>query len=131
MFFLNGRCAAWLQVRVAKASAALEGRDDVSPEDVQKAVKLVILPRSDLSQMNQPDVRAYSAGTPLVPLFRRCVLNQICGMLGCEWASRSREMAAKEVFPSRRLRESSFCQDLQPESPGIAAVLSVSRLASP
>ena len=28
----------------------------MSPEDVQKAVKLVILPRSDLSQMNQPQV---------------------------------------------------------------------------
>ena len=41
---------------MAKASAALEGRDTVSPEDVQKAVKLVILPRSDLSQMNQPQV---------------------------------------------------------------------------
>lgn len=49
------------QVRVAKASAALEGRDDVSPEDVQKAIKLVILPRSDLSQMNQP-VRTGSVG---------------------------------------------------------------------
>ena len=54
----NGLRAPNAQVRVAKASAALEGRDSVSPEDVQKAVKLVILPRSDLSQMNQPQVHA-------------------------------------------------------------------------
>ena len=54
---------------MAKASAALEGRDDVSPEDVQKAVKLVILPRSDLSQMNQQDVRCQS-----LPFFCICFL---------------------------------------------------------
>lgn len=39
-------------MRAAKAAAALEGRGDVSPEDVQKAIKLVIIPRADLEAMN-------------------------------------------------------------------------------
>ena len=51
-------CKGVVQARVAMASAALGGREHVSPEDLMKAVKLVILPRSDLSQIVPQEVRS-------------------------------------------------------------------------
>ena len=42
------------------ASAALGGREHVAPEDVMSAVRMVILPRSDLSELIQQEVRSPS-----------------------------------------------------------------------